>query len=53
MGTSKKVISNKTCTVKPVHKDLHTPKGNKLFQFSTVTDEERKRLRVDAYSYII
>ncbi|BBD45343.1 Hypothetical protein PEIBARAKI_5336 [Petrimonas sp. IBARAKI] len=30
-----------------------TPKGNRLIEFKKVSDEERKRLRIDAYEYIL
>lgn len=30
-----------------------TPKGNRLIEFTRVSDEERKRLRIDSYKYII
>lgn len=30
-----------------------TPKGNKLFQFTSVSIEERNSLRVNVYPYLI
>ncbi|OAV67014.1 hypothetical protein Barb4_02665 [Bacteroidales bacterium Barb4] len=30
-----------------------TAKGNRLYRFTPVTEEERKRLRVDVYPYLL
>lgn len=30
-----------------------TPKGNKLIEFTRMTNEELEKLRIDAYEYIL
>lgn len=53
MGTLK---HGKNPQKKVVDKDNNvklTPKGNRLIEFTRVSDEERKRLRIDAYEYIL
>jgi len=52
MGTSNKSLPTvaSTCTKTS---GLTTPKGNPLYQFTRVSVEERARLRVDVYQYLI
>jgi hypothetical protein len=51
MGTSNKkpasINTNSTATISL------TPNGNKIYPFTRVSDEERNRLRVDVYEYLL
>ena len=51
MGTStkKELSTNNNAT----STNSLTPKGNKIYPLTRVTDEERNRLRVDVYQYLI
>jgi hypothetical protein len=51
MGTSnKKPVSSNTNAANTI---ALTPKGNKIYPFTRVSDEERNRLRVDVYQYLL
>ena len=52
MGTLKNRDNSKNELVKSNDSSV-TAKGNKLITFSRVSDEERARLRVKSYGYII
>lgn len=53
MGTLKNRKNSRKEVVKKDSNVKLTPKGNKLIEFTRVSDEERKRLRIDAYEYIL
>lgn len=53
MGTLKCGKNPQTKDVKDKKDIKLTPKGNRLIEFTRVSDEERKKLRLDAYEYIL
>ena len=53
MGTLKNGKNPQKKVVTKDNKVKLTEKGNRLIEFTAVSDEERKRLRIDAYEYIL
>jgi hypothetical protein len=52
--TNKKMFGSKEETDKDGNDVIeYTPKGNRLYRFTTVTEEERDRLRVPTYPYLL